>query len=86
VVSHIRKEIIDSDYFIREENTDYKLEKVSSIKDLGVIFDSVSRLNFRQHIQDKINKAYSIMIGLIKGNFIHMDKHTFVMLYKSLVI
>ena len=85
MVSHIRKEIIDSNYFIREENTDYKLEKVSSIKDLGVIFDSVSRLNFRQHIQDKINKAYS-MIGLNKGNFIHMDKHTFVMLYKSLVI
>ena len=35
-------------------HTDYKLEKVSSIKDLGVIFDS--RLYFRQHIQDKINK------------------------------
>jgi len=48
---------------------------------LGVIFDS--RLNFRQHIQDKINKAYS-RIGLIKRNVIHMDKHTFVMLYKSL--
>ena len=57
-------------------------EMVNSIKDLGVIFDF--RLNFRQHIQDKINKAYS-MIGLIKRNFIHMDKHTFVMLYKSLV-
>ena len=56
VVSYNRKEIIDSNYFIRDENTDYKLEKVSSIKDLGVIFDS--RLNFRQHIQDKINKAY----------------------------
>ena len=25
------------------------------------------------------------MIGLIKRNFIHMDKHTFVMLYKSFV-
>jgi len=80
VVSYNRKEIIDSNYFIREENTDYKLEKVSSIKDLAVIFDF--RLNFRQHIQDKINKAYS-MIGLIKRNFIHMD-NTFVMLYKSL--
>jgi len=34
VVSYNRKEIIDSNYFIREENTDYKLEKVSSIKDL----------------------------------------------------
>jgi len=25
------------------------------------------------------------MIGLIKRNFMHMDKHTFVMWYKSLV-
>jgi len=78
VISYNRKEIIDSNYFIREENTDHKLEKVSSIKDLGVIFDS--RLNFRQHIQDKINKAYS-MIGLIKINFYTC----YVMLYKSLV-
>ena len=54
MISYNRKEIIDSNYFIREENTDYKLEKVSSIKDLGVIFDY--RLNFRQHIQDKIYK------------------------------
>jgi len=60
VVSYNRKEIIDSNYFIREENMDYKLEKVSSIKDLGVIFDS--RLNFRQHIQDKINKAYIYIV------------------------
>ena len=69
MVSYSRKEIIDSNYYLAEENTDYILEKVDSIKDLGVIFDS--RLNFRNHMQNKINKAYS-MIGLIKRNFINM--------------
>jgi len=34
VVSYSRKEIIDSNYYITEENTDYILEKVDSIKDL----------------------------------------------------
>ena len=66
VVSYSRKDITDSNYYITDENTDYKVEKVDSIKDLGVIFDS--RLNFRHHMQNKINKAYSI-IGIIKGNF-----------------
>jgi len=32
----------------------------------------------------KINKAYSIL-GLIKRNFIYLDKDIFIMLYKSLV-
>ena len=40
VVSYNRKEIIDSNYYITEENTDYKLEKIDSIKDLGVIYAS----------------------------------------------
>ena len=44
MVSYSRKEITDSNYYITDENTDYKLEKVDSIKDLGVIFDS--SLNF----------------------------------------
>jgi len=56
------------------------IEKLTNIKDLGVIFDS--ELSFRDHIQLKINKAYSIL-GLIKRNFIHMGKNTFIMLYKS---
>jgi len=62
--------------------TDYILEKVVSIKDLRVIFDS--RLNFWNHMQNKINMAYS-MIGIIKRNFINMDMHTFALLYKSFV-
>jgi len=43
-----------------------------------------SQLTFKDHIQDKINKAYS-MIGLLKRNFINMDCKTFILLYKALV-
>jgi len=32
VVSYSRKEIIDSNYYITEEDTDYILEKVDSLK------------------------------------------------------
>ena len=41
--------------------------------DLGVRFDT--NLMFRDHISEKINKAYSIL-GIIKRNFIYMDEHT----------
>ena len=51
-------------------------------KDLGVTFDT--SLTFDEHIQLKIYKAYS-MLGLIKRNFIYMDRNTFILLYKSLV-
>jgi len=47
-----------------------------------VIFDS--ELNFVQHCKEKINTAYSYL-GIIKRNFIYLDKDAFVMLYKSLV-
>ena len=55
---------------------------MDSIKDLGILFDT--RLNFKDHIQEKINKAYN-MIGLLKRNFIHVDCNTFILLYKALV-
>jgi len=60
----------------------YVIQKVNHIKDLGVTFDT--NLSFQEHMQGKINKAYSL-IGLIKRNFIHMDYNTFCLLYKSLV-
>ena len=50
------------------------------LKDLGVLFDT--QLNFTDHIQGKINKAYR-MIGLLKKNFIYMDCKTFSLLYKQ---
>jgi len=58
------------------------LEKLNSINDLGIIFDS--NLTFKDHMAQKISKAYSIL-GIIKRNFIHMDESTFILLYKSMV-
>jgi len=58
------------------------LDKLDSINDLGVLFDS--KLSFRDHISQKINKAYSIL-GIIKRNFIYLDKRSFILLYKSMV-
>ena len=55
-----------------------QLERLEHMKDLGVIFDS-----FEQHCKEKINIAYSYL-GIIKRNFIHLDKDAFVMLYRSL--
>jgi len=34
--------------------------------------------------QKKMNKAYSVL-GIIKRNFIYMEEHTFISLYKSIV-
>ena len=55
---------------------------MDSIKDLGVTFDSL--LRFGLHINEKINKAYSIL-GIIKRNFNFLDKDSFLIMYKSLV-
>ena len=54
----------------------------NKIKDLGVTFDY--RLTFHDHIQEKVNRAYT-MLGLIKRNFIYMDSNTFILLCTSLV-
>jgi len=48
----------------------YELATADSVSDLGVRFDS--KLSFMDHINDKVNKAYSIL-GIIKRNFIHLD-------------
>jgi len=52
------------------------------IKDLGVLIDS--DLSFDEHIHDKINTA-SRMLGIIRRNFVDLDKKSFLLLYKSLV-
>jgi len=70
-VSFCMKNVIDTVYFMNDGCTAHEIEKLTNMKDLGVIFDS--ELSFRDHIQLKINKAYSIL-GLIKRNFIYMDK------------
>ena len=52
------------------------------MKDLGVIFDS--RLDFQARIHEKVNKAYSVL-GVIKRNFMQLNRETFVNLYKATV-
>ena len=56
--------------------------KVYTVSDLGVRFDS--KLCFSDHMNEKINKAYSVL-GVIKRNFRYMDKNTFTLLYKAMV-
>jgi len=73
---------LDTSYCIRNKDSKHTIQKVDSIKDLGILFDT--RLNFKDHIQEKINKAYN-MIRLLKRNFIHVDCNTFILLYKALV-
>jgi len=52
-----------------DRNQLFPLEKVKSIVDLGVRFDN--NLTFRDHISEKVNKAYSVL-GIIKRNFIYI--------------
>ena len=72
--------VIDSNYQYSIENK--LLENLDSIKDLGVTFDT--HLKFGLHINEKINKAYSIL-GVIKRNFSLLDKDSFLVIYKSMV-
>jgi len=58
------------------------LDRKDSFKDLGVVMDE--KLTFRDHIHDKINKAYA-MLGIIKRNFNYLTISSFVLLYKSMV-
>jgi len=73
----------DTSYRVNIKESIHTIQKVDCIKDLGILIDS--QLTFKDHIQDKINKAYS-MIGLLKRNFISMDCKTFILLYKALVL
>ena len=68
IMSHGERDNLGTDYYISTNNIKYIIQKVNHIKDLGVTFDT--NLSFQEHMQGKINKAYS-MIGLIKRNFIH---------------
>ena len=56
-------------YNISENSQTKPLARTEQIKDLGILLDE--RLSFRDHINDKINKAFS-MLGTIKRNFKHL--------------
>jgi len=70
-------------YYIDDSRARYELKKWTLVSDLGVIFDF--KLCFSEHVNEKISKAYSVLINVIKRNFIYMDKNTFTLLYKVLV-
>jgi len=48
-----------------DRNQLYPLEKVKPMVDLGVCFDS--NFTFRDHVSEKINKAYSVL-GIISAS------------------
>jgi hypothetical protein len=58
------------------------LDHVDYMSDLGITINS--KLNFNQHINEKVNKAYQLL-GIIKNNFIDIDKDVFILLYKTFV-
>jgi len=68
----------DAAYYIKQA----QIERVDTIKDLGVVFDS--NLIFAEHVSEKINTAYS-MLGIIKRNFQFLSRKCFVMLYKTMI-
>ena len=51
-------------------------------KDLGVTIDN--KLKFETHIANKVNTANKVM-GIIRRSFTHLDKTTFIRLFKALV-
>ena len=59
-------------------NNNKIIERVDTIRDLGILID----LSFKEHIPDKINKAYR-MLGLIKRNFKYLTTESFTLLYKN---
>ena len=69
-------------YNILENSQIKPLTRTDQIKDLGILLDE--RLTFSDHINDKINKAFS-MLGIIKRNFKHLTIQSFIMLYKNMV-
>ena len=69
-----------SDYEYEIDNI--KLERLKSIKDLGVMFDE--KLKFDLHIKEKSAKANSIL-GVIKRNFQNFTQSAGILLYKSMV-
>jgi ribonuclease P/MRP protein subunit RPP40 len=77
-----KNSIIKHEYSITMNQIPTPLGREQYMTDLGIVLDE--NLKFSRHIHDKVNKAYS-MLGVIKRNFKHLSKDTFVLLYKSMV-
>jgi len=74
--------LCNTKYYIDNGNMRHKLATTDSVSDLGVRFNS--KPAFPDHINEKVNKAYSIL-DIIKRHFIHLDSNSFVLLYKAMV-
>ena len=73
---------ISRNYYINTSDASYKLDIVSSEKDIGVTFDS--SLEFDQHISEKINKANSLC-AMIRRSYKFLNCKMFLPSYKALV-
>ena len=75
VVSYGRQ-VEKNKYVMVQNNCTVELQRDAYVKDLGVVFDE--KLNFSQHISERINKAYS-MLWLIRRNVQHIGPVAFVL-------
>ena len=80
---HLRKHNPNTKYtLLIGAGTLYEIAQTAEEKDLGVTIED--KLIFSRHIQIQVNKANSA-VGLIRHTFEHLDKESFLYLYKSLV-
>ena len=79
---NIHTGVKDCRYTLSECGQVQELLEVRSTRDLGVVVDD--KLEFREHITEKIKKAYSTL-AIINRNFKYVDKESFITLYKSMV-
>ena len=49
-----------------QNNCIVELQRDAYVKDLGVVFDE--KLNFSQHIYERINKAYTVKPRIVAGS------------------
>jgi len=81
VVSYGRQ-VEKNKYVMVQNKCIVELQRDAYVKDLGVVFGE--KLNFSQHISERINKAYS-MLWLIRRNFRDIGPVAFILIYKHLV-
>ena len=79
---HIGKQDTDFMYTMQTRNQRTELERVDKEKDLRVIVHS--KLNFRDHINTKVNLA-NRNLGIIFRTLTYLDQEVFLNLFKFLV-
>ena len=79
---HLGSVTTDSKYFMPSDSGNVLIEKVEEKKGLGIIIDS--KLNFRQHIANKVSIA-NRNLDVIFRTFTYLSQEMFLNLYKSIV-